>query len=87
MNRTILVVAAACLIVGYVASEIRFDPTNPFVPAKPDRPVAKLLARVAKLGLWVAVFAQPQPQTPEQFYADARRNCGENALVCHREGW
>lgn len=87
MNKTIVLVAVACLLVGYAASEIRFDPSNPFSPARPERPVARLLARVAKFGLWFSVFAQPQPMPPEQFYTDARRGCGENALVCHREGW
>lgn len=34
---------------------------NPFVPQKPDRPVLKFIAKVAKTFLWVAVFAEPKP--------------------------
>ena len=79
----LLLSCAACLVAGYlVASVPGFDPVNPFVPKRPDRPVARLLARVAKLGLWLTVFAEPPPRSAEHVYS-ARHD----SMVCHAEGW
>lgn len=81
-RRTLLLSCAACLVAGYlVACVPGFDPVNPFAP-KPDRPVARLLARLAKLGLWVTVFAEPPPRSVEHVYS-ARHD----SMVCHAEGW
>lgn len=82
MKRSTLVLSCvACLFVGYLVATVPgFDPVNPFHPKK-DRPVARFLARIAKLGLWVAVFAEPMPQ---QTYA-ARH--GDDSMICHAEGW
>lgn len=86
MNRRTLVLSClACLVAGYLVATVPgFDPVNPFVPKRPDRPVARLLARLAKLGLWVTVFAEPAPQPVEQQYA--ARHC-DGSMVCHSEGW
>jgi hypothetical protein len=85
-KRTLVAVGAACLIAGYLISCVPgFDPVNPFVPKRPDRPVARLLARMAKLGLWVMVFAEPAPQRyPQPQYA-RMIECSNG--VCHSEGW
>ncbi|MBM4022161.1 MAG: hypothetical protein FJ284_07960 [Planctomycetes bacterium] len=80
-RRTLVLSCLACLVAGYlVASVPGFDPINPFVPKRPDRPVARFLARLAKMGLWLAVFAEPQPMQ----YA-ARH--GDGSMICHAEGW
>jgi hypothetical protein len=83
LSRRVLVAScAACLVVGYlVASVPGFDPVNPFHP-KHDRPVARFLARVAKFGLWLTVFAEPPPRSVEHVYS-ARHD----SMVCHAEGW
>jgi len=83
MNRSTLVLSClACLVVGYlVASVPGFNPVNPFQPHK-DRPVARFLAKIAKLGLWVAVFAEPTPV--HHTYA---AHHGEDSMICHAEGW
>lgn len=82
MTRFTLVLSClACLVVGYlVASVPGFDPVNPFHPQR-DRPVARFLAKIAKLGLWVAVFAEPMPQPT---YA---AHHGDDSMICHAEGW
>jgi hypothetical protein len=70
----------ACLFVGYlVASAPGFNPLNPFRPSR-DRPVVRFLARIAKLGLWMTVLADPPPQSIRREYRD-----GDG--VCHMEGW
>lgn len=76
---------AACLAAGYlIACVPGFDPVNPFVPSRPDRPVARLLAKLAKVGLWVMVFADP-PQVSKR--PAMSRYYGEGDVVCHAEGW
>jgi len=85
-KRSIVFVALACLTIGYLVSTVPgFNPVNPFAP-KPQRPVIKFLARLAKLGLWVTVFAEPQPLPPEQQYA-TRHGDNSGSLICHSEGW
>jgi hypothetical protein len=78
-RNTFVAACLACLVAGYlVACAPGFDPLNPFVP-KHDRPVLRFLQRMAKLGLWVAVFADPPP-VQERAY----RGHGN---ICHSEGW
>ena len=81
-KRSLVFIGLACLIVGYLVSTVGgFDPINPFNP-RPQRPVIKFLARLAKLGLWVAVFAEPQPK--QQY---AIRHTDGRSMICHSEGW
>ncbi len=78
-RNTFVAACLGCLVAGYlVACVPGFDPINPFVP-KHDRPVVRFLQRLAKLGLWVAVFADPPPRQ-ERLYR-------EQGNICHSEGW
>lgn len=72
-----VVACVVCLFVGYAASG--GETFNPFVPAKPERPVLQFLARIAKVGLWLTLALEPNP-TPECRSVP----CG---AVCHSEGW
>lgn len=84
-KRSIVAACLACLVAGYLAASVPgFDPVNPFNP-RPQRPFLKLVSRLAKLGLWVTVFAEPPPRPVEQQYAAA--HCDDRAMVCHAEGW
>lgn len=84
-KNTIVAMCVACLVAGYLAACVPgFDPINPFHPKKPDRPVARLLSRLAKLGLWVMVFADPPPN-PQYRTVSARVD--EGSMICHAEGW
>lgn len=84
-KRAIVLSCLACLAVGYMAASVPgFDPVNPFHP-KPQRPFLKLVSRLAKLGLWVTVFAEPPPRPVEQQYAAA--HCDDRTMICHAEGW
>lgn len=59
---------------------------NPFVPQRPDRPVLKFIAKVAKTFLWVAVFAEPRPAVPT--YRDhAAIGPDGHQVLNHGEGW
>ena len=79
-RNTFVASCLACLVAGYlVACVPGFDPINPFRP-KHDRPVVRFFQRLAKIGLWVAVFADPPPQPYQRMYR-------ENGNICHAEGW
>lgn len=84
-NKWLIVAGAAALVVA-LAIPLGGSDFNPFAP-KPDRPVLRLLARLAKMGLWVMFAAEQPPQPIEQQYAHARRHYPEGAQVCHQEGW
>lgn len=86
MSRNLIAaIGVGCLIAGYLVSTVSgFDPINPFVPRRPDRPVIRFLARLAKLGLWVTVFAEPAPRPVEEQYNAVRASHG---AICHAEGW
>lgn len=84
-KRSIVLACLGCLVAGYLAASVPgFTPINPFHP-KPDRPILRLVQRLAKLGLWVAIFADPPPRPVEQQYAAAHHD--GRAMICHAEGW
>lgn len=86
-KRMVLVAVAAFAIAFFVAQKPGGSPIpNPFVPAKPERPFLKFVARVAKTFLWVAVFAEPKPAAPQ--YRD-QASIGADGVQClnHAEGW
>lgn len=67
-NRRAMVIGlAAGLIIGWVV----FDGGPIFVPDKPDRPVLRWVARMAKSALWLMVFAEPAPKDTSADYAKA----------------
>lgn len=59
---------------------------SPFVPKKPDRPVLKFIAKIAKLGLWVALAAEKPPE-PEQRQVVAKFDENGQRVLNHEEGW
>lgn len=84
-KRAIVLSCLACLVAGYLAASVPgFDPVNPFNP-RPQRPFLNLISRLAKIGLWVTVFAEPPPRPVEQQYAAA--HCDDRTMICHAEGW
>jgi hypothetical protein len=76
------VLIVACLI---VAGGLVFQ-TLPAPRPKPERPVLKFLAKVAKLGLWLMVVRdEPAPPT----YAIDTHLVDEHGqrVLANREGW
>lgn len=61
-KRTVLVAVAVLAFAWFAANNQGGGIIpNPFAPQRPDRPVLKFIARVAKTFLWVAVFAEGRP--------------------------
>jgi len=86
-KRMVLLAVAAFAIAFFVAQNPGLSPIpNPFVPARPDRPFLKFVAKVAKSFLWVAVFAEERPVAPQ--YRD-HAAIGADGVQClnHAEGW
>lgn len=67
-----------------------FAATSPMSPVKPapDRPVLRLLARIAKVGLWVMWAAEPPPkQETNTYIVHARVDEDGNKVLNHGQGW
>jgi len=82
VDKNVLVIVAA-IIIGGLAFQ-----TLPAPRAKPERPVLKFLARVAKLGLWVLVAQSPP--SPRVFAAHGhvhQVNDNGERILNHQEGW
>lgn len=62
-KNVVLVGVAAFALAWFIASNTGdgFMP-NPFVPARPKRPVLAFIAKAAKTFLWVAMFAEQKPE-------------------------
>lgn len=87
--RTLIAAAAAGAVVAWWLATSPASPVNP----TPQRPVlaamGKLLKLAARLGLYVALAAEPPPPQPDQQkLAQAPRvDARGQPLVDHREGW
>lgn len=54
-RKTLIIAMLLSFAIGGVLGGQQYSPTNP------DRPVLRLLGRVARLGLWFMAFAEPAP--------------------------
>ena len=63
--------------------------TSDYSPIKPqaDRPILRFVQRVARVGLWVLMFADPPRQSEPQFAGHGRHDAHGAPLVNHRQGW
>ena len=82
--RKISIAVLVAVAVTWCAATSDYSPIKP----KPDRPVLRFLAKVAKLGLWVMWAAEPQPQSTENlvYHAQAYDKDG-NRVLDHGKGW
>lgn len=62
------------------------SPSSPIRPnPKPDRPVLRFIAKVAKVALWALVAAEPPP--PQHAVVHARIGHDGHQVLNHSEGW
>lgn len=86
-KRMVVIAVAAFAIAWFVATNQGNSVIpNPFVPQKPDRPVLRFIAKVAKTVLWVAVFAEPRPQ-PQSHYVQTQIGPDGHECLNHAEGF
>lgn len=81
----LLVIAGilGCAIGWFAAT----SPSSPIRPA-PDRPVLRFLAKIARTGLWVMMFAeQPPKEEAKHYIVHARVDEDGNKVLNHGQGW
>jgi len=75
-----VVVAAA---VTWCAATSDYSPIKP----QPDRPVLRLIQRLARVGLWVMWCADPPPAEPQHYVVHARVDADGHRVLNHGQGW
>lgn len=89
LDKNLILVAVAAFALAWFMAHNSGDGIipNPFVPQKPDRPVLRFIAKVAKTVLWVAVFAEPKPEPTHHHYVQATSVGPDgHAMIDHAEG-
>jgi hypothetical protein len=79
----------SALVVGLVAVMLTWwAATSDYSPVKPEpqRPVLRFVQRLARLGLWAMMFAEPPPEQP-QYVVHARVDEDGHRVINHGQGW
>ena len=80
----------SAVVVGIVAVMLTWwAATSDYSPVKPEpqRPVLRLIQRLARLGLWAMMFAEQPPAEQPQYVVHARVDEGGHRVLNHGEGW
>ena len=82
--RKISIAVLVAVAATWCAATSDYSPIKP----QPERPVLRLLQRLARVGLWVMWAAEPQPQPTENlvYHAQAFDKDG-NRVLDHGKGW
>jgi hypothetical protein len=80
--QTAVVVGLVAVMLTWWAATSDYSPVKP----EPQRPVLRLLARLAKAGLWMMAFAEPPP-AEQAYVVHARVDENENRVLNHGQGW
>lgn len=81
--RICVIAAILGIALGWFAAT---SPASPIKPA-PERPVLRFLAKLAKTGLWVMMFAEQPPQESKHYIVHARVDEDGNKVLNHGQGW
>jgi hypothetical protein len=80
--QTAVVVALVAVMLTWWAATSDYSPVKP----EPQRPVLRLLARLARAGLWMMAFAEPPP-AEQAYVVHARVDEHGNRVLNHGQGW
>ena len=90
IDRKLVAIIVVCLAAGWWLGSSPSSPINP----QPQRPVLLKLSRVAmfaaRLGLRLALFAEPAPQSsqnPQQLVRGPAVDAEGHRVLNHGEGW
>ena len=85
-DRNIVLAGLVMLAVGWWLASSPSSPIRP-EPLRPDRPVLRFVARVAKTFLWVMMVAERPPQDDTVQIVHARIDADGNQVLNHGQGW
>ncbi len=81
--QTAVVVALVAVMLTWWAATSDYSPVKP----EPNRPVLRLVQRLARLGLWAMMFAEPPPAEPQHYVVHARVDENGHRVINHGQGW
>lgn len=84
-NRELRLVSITVLVAAAVTWAAATSDYSPIKPEQ-DRPVLRFLARIAKTGLWVMMFAEPAP-TDQSYVVQSRVDSDGHRVINHGQGW
>jgi hypothetical protein len=81
--QTAVAVALVAVLLTWWAATSDYSPVKP----EPARPVLRLVQRLARLGLWAMMFAEPPPAEPQHYVVHARVDENGHRVINHGQGW
>jgi hypothetical protein len=81
--QTAAAVALVAVMLTWWAATSDYSPVKP----EPNRPVLRLVQRLARLGLWAMMFAEPPPAEPQHYVVHARVDDHGHRVINHGQGW
>lgn len=80
--QTAVVVGLVAVMLTWWAATSDYSPVKP----EPQRPVLRLIQRIARLGLWAMMFAE-QPPSEQHYVVHARVDEHGHRILNHGQGW
>jgi hypothetical protein len=80
--QTAVVVALVAVMLTWWAATSDYSPVKP----EPNRPVLRIVQRLARLGLWAMMFAE-QPPAEQRYVVHARVDEHGHRVINHGQGW
>jgi hypothetical protein len=80
--QTAVVVGLVAVMLTWWAATSDYSPVKP----EPSRPVLRFVQRLARLGLWAMMFAEPPP-AEQAYVVHARVDENGNRVLNHGQGW
>ena len=81
-TRTLILACAGCALLGWLYSS-----PEPGPRPLSERPVARWISRVARVGLWVLWCAEPAPNPSPQFVHAPQPRGDDAREIHHGRGW
>jgi hypothetical protein len=82
--QTAVAVGLVAVLLTWWAATSDYSPVKP--EPEPQRPVLRLVQRLARFGLWAMMFAE-QPPAEQAYVVHARVDADGHRILNHGEGW
>jgi hypothetical protein len=81
--RKVSIAVMVAVAVTWCAATSDYSPIKP----RPERPVLRFIAKLARVGLWVMWCAEPPPPAPNMVYHAQAYDREGNRVLDHAKGW